>query len=141
MNVASFGGSQMPIDLKITHAEHRVTVTARGEINAADFDRIFLAQVQEHALSYGKLFDLRGIAVDLSPSDLMAHAGKLAAYATSDEIGALALVVDSLTSVDSSVLAALAAAKRPCRMFQDTSRAVEWLRRVRLNRTVRMAKL
>ena len=129
----------MPIDLRISHAEHRVTVTARDEINAADFDRILLAQVQEHALSYGKVFDLRGIAVDMSPSDLMAHAGKLAGYATSDDIGALALVVDPLTNVDGSVLAALAAAKRPCRIFQDTTKAVEWLRRV--DRVVRMAKL
>jgi UDP:flavonoid glycosyltransferase YjiC (YdhE family) len=62
----------------------------------------------------------------------MQHAGKLAAYASQGDVGPLALVVDATTRIDASVLASLAAADRPCRIFEDTIEAVDWLRTCRM---------
>lgn len=118
----------MPIDLRILRRERLVNVSVRGTFDDADLDRFLRDLVQGHVLAFGKMVDLRGAAIGLSSSALMQHAGKLAAYASQGDVGALALVVDATTKIDASVLASLAAAERPCSIFEDAIEAVDWLR-------------
>lgn len=122
----------MPIDLKILRRERLVNVSVRDTFDHADLDQLFRELVQAHALAFGKMVDLRGAAIGLSSSSLMQHAGRLAAYASQGDVGPLALVVDGTTRVDASVLASLAAAERPCRIFEDTVEASGWLRTCRM---------
>lgn len=105
----------MPLDLRIARAERLVIATAKATIRAADIDHVLRRQIAEQALSYGKLVDIRGATVELSASDLMMHAGKLKAYGSTDDIGAVAVLVDETTKVNPSVLASLAAAQRRLR--------------------------
>lgn len=119
----------MPFDLRISHAQRLATISVHDTFNEADLDRIVVRLVQEKALPYGKLVDLRGVLIDLSASSLHVHAGRLSAYALDIELGRLALVVDSETRVDPSTLVALAAAaRRPYRIFSEPATAVKWLR-------------
>lgn len=118
----------MPIDVKILRRERLVTVSVRGTFDHVDLDQSLQKLVQEYALAFGKMVDLRGTAIGLSSSALMEHAGRLAAYASQGDIGPLALVVDATTRIDASVLASLAAAERPCRIFEDAIEAADWLR-------------
>jgi UDP:flavonoid glycosyltransferase YjiC (YdhE family) len=122
----------MPADLKILRRERLVNISVRGTFNDADLDQFLRELVQGHALAFGKIVDLRGAAIGLSASALIQHAGKLAAYASQGDVGPLALVVDATTRIDASVLASLAAAERPCRIFEDTIEAVDWLRTCRM---------
>lgn len=122
----------MPADLKILRRERLVNISVRGTFNDADLDQLLRELVQGHALAFGKIVDLRGAAIGLSASALIQHAGKLAAYASQGDVGPLALVVDATTRIDASVLASLAAADRPCRIFEDTIEAVDWLRTCRM---------
>ena len=122
----------MPADLKILRRERLVNISVRGTFNDADLDQFLRELVQGHALAFGKIVDLRGAAIGLSASALIQHAGKLAAYASQGDVGPLALIVDATTRIDASVLASLAAADRPCRIFEDTIEAVDWLRTCRM---------
>jgi hypothetical protein len=122
----------MPVDLRILRHERLVDASVRDTFDHADLDQFLRELVQAHALAFGKMVDLRGATIGLSSSALMQHAGKLAAYASQGEVGPLALVVDATTKIGASVLASLAAAERPCRIFEDTVEASGWLRACRM---------
>lgn len=117
-----------------------MTVTAQGVATAADVDDIQARIVQAQAMPYGKLYDLRGVTVDLSASDLAAHAGKLAAYRSTGGVGPLALLVDLTTTIDPSVVAAIAAVPRPCRLFEEPAKALGWLRSLQPEPAAQAAK-
>ena len=122
----------VPFDLQISHTRGLVEIAVSGTWNDADLDEAGAKVVQENALSYGKLIDIRGVTVELSDASLRAHAGKFSVYASRSGTGALALVADQTTKVDPTTLVALAAAiSRPYRIFTRPPRAVEWLRRRR----------
>jgi hypothetical protein len=116
------------IDLEISHCERVVIVTAKGTLNAADFDLAVSKKLEGHAISYGQLFDVRGARVELSASDLMMNAGRVAAYGQEEVVGAVAFLVDQATDADARVIASLAAAPRPFRIFRDQRKALAWLR-------------
>jgi hypothetical protein len=119
----------MPVRLHISHGDRLATMVAEGKVEAADLGALVARLAQEGAMSYGKLFDIRGVPVDLVDSGLQMHAGRLAAHGQESEIGPLALVVDEATSIDPAALAALAAAsRRPCRTFDGIAAARAWLR-------------
>lgn len=119
----------VPFDLHISHTHCLVEIGVHGTWSDVDLDEAGARVIQEEALSYGKLIDVRGVAVELSDASLRAHAGRFSVYSPRSAIGALALVVDQTTKVDPSTLVALAAAiNRDYRIFTKPTKAAEWLR-------------
>jgi hypothetical protein len=124
----------VPVELRILRAQRLVTVTAQDRLVAADVERIFRQLVAKHVMAYGKLFDLRSTTVELSSANLLRHAGMLSVHTSRHQVGALALVVNETTRIEASVLASLAVADRPLRLFQDVVEAADWLRKYDLGR-------
>lgn len=117
----------MPIHWTIDHDRKRILAIAQGDVTRAQFEAYLDAMAAEKALSYPKLFD--GLAGDTSmgASELLAVAARIRSY-HSEPVGPVALVLpEDKTHLLLRVLGALAAAKRPLRIFRSRKSAHRWL--------------
>lgn len=117
----------MSLRWTIDHDRKRILAIAEGDVTHAQFDAYLDAMAGEGALAYPKLFD--GLAGDtsMSPYELLAVAARIRSY-HSQPVGPVALVLPQDKShLLLRVLGALAAAKRPMRIFRSRKPAEQWL--------------
>jgi len=117
----------MPLDWTIDHDRKRILAIAEGDVTRAQFEAYLDAMASERALAYPKLFD--GLAGDTSmgPYELLAVAARIRSY-HGEPVGPVALVLpEDKTHLVLRVLGALAAAKRPLRIFRSRKSAQRWL--------------
>jgi len=117
----------VPIHWTIDHDRKRILAIAQGDVTRTQFEAYLDAMAAEEALSYPKLFD--GLAGDTSmgASELLAVAARIRSF-HSEPVGPVALVLpEDKTHLLLRVLGALAAAKRPLRIFRSRKSAHRWL--------------
>jgi hypothetical protein len=118
----------MPIHFTIDHKARHVEAKFDGHLVLKDVEDFCDAVVGADALPYRKLIDGRTATGTYTDADVMALGARLAAYATLDKRGALALVPAPDTSLElSDRLLNLGKDGRPAKAFQSIDDARKWL--------------
>jgi len=118
----------MPIQWTISNPAKLVIAVCKGALTRRDIELYLDGVVVADALAYRKIFDTTGATTDLPDDDLMALGARIRAYATTGEIGPLAIVATTPESYERARLfAVLAEAKRPLRIFRELHLARKWL--------------
>ncbi len=117
----------MALTWKIAHPEHLVLATVEGNVKYGEVEAFVAALSAAGAIPYGKLFDVRRGAAELSEGDLMSYADMAAGYESTAPLGPLALVIDAQAAPADVVLRRLAVIPRPFRIFYDPDEARRWL--------------
>src|SRR4051812_35947771 len=106
----------MPIQWTISHPTKLIIAVCKGELTRRDVEGYLDAVMIADALAYRKIFDATQATANLPDDDMMALGARIRAYATTGEMGPLAIVASSPESYERAHLfAALADAERPLR--------------------------
>lgn len=117
----------MPVRWTIDHARKRVIAVAEGDVTRAEFEEYLEAMDREQAMNYRKLFDGTDGAPSMDTYDLLAICVRVRSYHR-NPVGPLAIVLTGEHShLVLRVLGALAAAKRPMRIFHSLKPAQRWI--------------
>ena len=118
----------MPIQWTISKPAKLVVAVCRGTVTRTDIEGYLDAIVVADALSYRKIFDGTHGTPSLSDPDMMELGARIRAYATTGEMGPLAIVASSDESFERAHLyAALSSARRPVKIFRELHDARQWL--------------
>lgn len=118
----------MPIEWTISHPERLVTIRAEGLVTRRDVEAYLDGIVVAGGMTYGKLFDARGIDPQASDEDVMLLAARIKAYGQMMEGGALAFVTTSSRARGFvHRYLNLSDADRPSRSFRTPEAALAWL--------------
>ena len=121
----------MPIHWTISKPTKLVVAVCKGAVTRTDIEGYLDAVVVADAMSYRKIFDATKAEVapsGLSDDDMMALGARIRAYATTGEMGPLAIVASTPESYERAHLfAALSEARRPIKIFQELHDARQWL--------------
>jgi hypothetical protein len=118
----------MPIQWTISKPAKLVVAVCKEVLTRKDIEGYLDAIVVADALSYRKIFDTTQAVADLSDADMMALGARIRAYATTGDMGPLAIVASTPDSFERAHLfAALAEARRPIKIFQELHEARQWL--------------
>lgn len=118
----------MPLRWTFDDSRRLVTCIADGDVTRVEFEHFLAEMVAADALGWRKLFDGTDGETRMGADDLLAIAVAIRSHHTKP-VGPLAVVVspDKIPPI-ARVLGALAAAKRPMRVFHEVAPAREWLR-------------
>lgn len=114
----------------ISHDERLVTATADGPVTLRDVEAYFDAVVVADAQPYAKLFDGRGMVVQLSDDDVMAIGARMSAYVRDQGQpgGPAAFVVTTSTARDFiERYLNLMPSSRRAKIFETADEARRWL--------------
>src|SRR4051794_32498675 len=121
----------MPIHWTISKPTKLVVAVCKGPLTRKDIEVYLDGVVVADALSYRKIFDTTQAEMapgSLSDDDMMALGARIRAYATTGDMGPLAIVATTPQSFERAHLfAALADARRPIKIFQELHEARQWL--------------
>jgi hypothetical protein len=121
----------MPIHWTISKPTKLVVAVCKGPLTRKDIEGYLDAVVVADAMSYRKIFDAtRAEAAPgaLSDDDMMALGARIRAYATTGEMGPLAIVASTPEGFERAHLyAALSEARRPIKIFRELHEARPWL--------------
>ncbi len=117
----------MPIDWKISHDDQTVEVVASGPVGLPDIERYFDAVTVAGAWSYRKLFDAVHATPAFGEDDMMMLGARISAYVSQGPVGPLAIAASADMRYSARLFAALAAAKRPLKIFKSVHAARKWL--------------
>jgi len=118
----------MPIQWTISKPTRLVVAVAKGALTRRDIEDYLDGVVVADALSYRKIFDTTHAEAGLSDDDMMALGARIRAYATTGEMGPLAIVATTPAGFERAHLfAALADARRPIKIFRELHEARQWL--------------
>ena len=118
----------MPINFTIDHKARHVEATFDGNLVLKDVEDFCDAVVGVGALPYRKLIDGRTARGTYTDADVMALGARMAAYATTGQRGALALVPAPDTSLElADRLLNLGKDGRPAKAFLSIDDARAWL--------------
>jgi hypothetical protein len=121
----------MPIHWTISKPTRLVVAVCKGTVTRKDIEDYLDGVVVADALAYRKVFD--ATQAELAPSglpddDIMALGARIRAYATTGDMGPLAIVASTPDSYERAHLyAALAEARRPVKIFRELHEARQWL--------------
>ncbi|HYD08441.1 MAG TPA: hypothetical protein VEC60_22105 [Reyranella sp.] len=118
----------MPIQWTISKPARLVVAVCKGVVTRKDIEGYLDALVVADVLPYRKIFDTTQAEPSLSDADMMELGARIRAYATTDQMGPLAIVASSSEALERAQLfAALAEARRPVRIFRELHEARQWL--------------
>jgi len=118
----------MPIQWTISKPAKLVIAVCKGTVTRKDIEGYLDAVVLADVMSYRKIFDGTHGEPALSDADMMELGARIRAYATTGEMGPLAIVASSPESFERAHLfAALSEARRPIKIFQELHEARQWL--------------
>jgi hypothetical protein len=118
----------MPIHWTISKPTQLVVAVCKGTVTRRDIEGYLDAVVVADSLPHRKIFDMTHAEVDLSNEDMMALGARIRAYATTGDMGPLAIVASTPQSHERAHLfATLADAERPLRIFKELHAARQWL--------------
>ncbi|CAN5574746.1 hypothetical protein BH10PSE6_BH10PSE6_15950 [soil metagenome] len=118
----------MPIQWTISHPANLVIAVCKGALTRRDIEGYLDAVVVADTLAYRKIFDMTGATAELPDDDMMALGARIRAYATTGNLGPLAIVATTPESYERAYLfAVLADAKRPLKIFRELHLARKWL--------------
>ena len=119
----------MPIHWTLSKPTKLVVAVCKGPLTREDIQGYLDGVVVADALPYRKIFDAtQAEAGILSDDDMMALGARIRAYATTGDIGPLAIVASTPESYERAQLfAALSEARRPIRIFGELHEARRWL--------------
>src|SRR5262249_26815665 len=113
----------MPIHWTISKPTRLVVAVCKGPLTRKDIEAYLDAVVVADALAYRKIFDAtlaEALPGGLPDDDVMALGARIRAYATTGDMGPLAIVASTPESYERAHLyAALSDARRPIRIFQE----------------------
>ena len=119
---------QMPIHWTISKPAKLVIAVCKGAVTRKDIEDYLDGVVLADGLPHCKIFDLTQAEVELSNDDMMALGARIRAYATTADMGPLAIVASTPESHERAhFFATLADAKRPIRIFLELHAARQWL--------------
>ncbi|MBN9088241.1 MAG: hypothetical protein J0J01_15130 [Reyranella sp.] len=105
-----------------------MVAVCKGTLTRKDIEGYLDAVVVADVMSYRKIFDTTHAEGDLSDDDMMALGARIRAYATTGEMGPLAIVASTPQNFERAHLfSALAEARRPIKIFQELHEARQWL--------------
>ena len=117
----------MPVRWTIDHARKRVVAAAEGDVTRSEFEEFLEAMDRENAMAYCKLFNGTDGDTSMDVYDLLAICVRIRSY-HQNPVGPLAIVMTGEKShLILRVLGALAAAKRPMRIFYSLKPAQRWI--------------
>jgi hypothetical protein len=118
----------MPIHWTISKPTRLVVAVCKGPLTRKDIEGYLDAVVVADVMAYRKLFDMTQAEPALSDADMMELGARIRAYATTGQLGPLAIVARTPDSFERAHLfAALAEARRPIKIFQELHQARQWL--------------
>jgi hypothetical protein len=121
----------MPIHWTISKPTKLVVAVCKGPLTRKDIEGYLDGVVVADALSYRKIFDTtqaEATPAGLSDDDMMALGARIRAYATTGDMGPLAIVASTPESYERAHLyAALSEARRPVKIFRELHEARQWL--------------
>ena len=104
----------MPVQWTISKPTRLVVAVAKGALTRGDIEGYLDAVVVADVMLYRKIFDLTEAEPSLSDDDMMALGARIRAYATSGDMGPLAIVAATPPAVERAQLfTALSEARRP----------------------------
>ncbi|WP_395707844.1 hypothetical protein [Reyranella sp.] len=117
----------MTLRWTIDHDKKRVLAIAEGDVTRAQLEAYLDAMASERALAYPKLFDGLGGDTSMDTYELLGIAARIRSF-HKEPVGPVALVLpEDKVHLVLRVLGALAAAKRPLRIFRTRTSAQRWL--------------
>lgn len=118
----------MPLYWIIDSRTELISAVAEGDVSLADA-MIFLRTLSgAKVIGYRKLFDGRTGTSSMSEQELLMICAEIRSHHGLGKVGALAVVANpDQTEPFARVLGALALADRPMRMFDNLTRARNWL--------------
>ncbi len=118
----------MPIHWTISKPVRLVVAVCKGPLTRQDIEGYLDAVVVADALPYRKIFDMTQVEPELSDADVMALGARIRAYATTSEIGPLAIIAATPQGFERAHLfATLAEARRTIKIFRELHEARQWL--------------
>lgn len=118
----------MPIQWTISKPTKLVVAMAKGALSRKDIEGYLDGVVVADVLPYRKIFDATQAELSLSDADMMELGARIRAYATTGDMGPLAIVASTPESFERAHLyAALSEARRPVKIFQELHEARQWL--------------
>ncbi|MFO1163276.1 MAG: hypothetical protein U1E60_30885 [Reyranellaceae bacterium] len=130
LDVTELGGfdhGAMTVHWTIDHDSRRLDVATAGDVTRAECDAFLDTMVEENVMPYRKLFDATAGETSMGLYDLLAVCARIRKY-HGRPTGPLAIVMPGHRSYPFlRVLGALAAAKRPMRIFRDLRSAQRWI--------------
>ncbi|MGD9882876.1 MAG: hypothetical protein AB7F22_15380 [Reyranella sp.] len=117
----------MTLRWRINHDRQRVLVIAEGDVTRADIDAYLDAVASEGALAYPKVFDGSAGDTSMDAHELLGIAVRIRSY-HDRPVGPLAIVLrEDKSHLVLRVLGALAAARRPLKIFSSLKPAERWI--------------
>jgi hypothetical protein len=118
----------MPIQWTISKPTRLVVAVCKDTLTRKDIEGYLDAIVLADVMAYRKIFDMTRATPSLSDADMMELGARIRAYATTGEMGPLAIVAATPESFDRAHLfAALSEARRPIKIFAELHDARQWL--------------
>jgi hypothetical protein len=118
----------MPIQWTISKPAKLVVAVCKEALTRKDIEGYLDAVAVADVLSYRKIFDMTQAVPSLSDADMMALGARIRAYATTSDMGPLAIVASTPESFERAHLfATLAEARRPIKIFHELHEARQWL--------------
>jgi hypothetical protein len=120
----------MTLHWKINHLECLVTLSTADALRFDEIEAYHRDLIDEHALSYRKLFDARAGSTALREEEIESYVSTVSRYSWRQELGPLAVVVgpDEGRAHDVMLSRLLLNRHRPIRMFFDLAEAHDWLK-------------
>src|SRR4051812_37536726 len=118
----------MPIHWTISKPTKLIVAVCKGTLSRQDIEGYLDAVVLADGLPHRKIFDMTHAEVELSNDDMMALGARIRAYATTGQMGPLAIVASTPQSHERAHLfTTLADAERPVRIFRELHAARQGL--------------
>ena len=118
----------MPIQWTISKPTRLIVAVCKGPVTRKDIEGYLDAVVVADVMPYRKIFDATQAEGGLSDDDMMALGARIRAYATTGEMGPLAIVASTPESFERAHLyTALSGARRPIKIFRELHEARQWL--------------
>ena len=118
----------MPIHWIIDSRAEFVSAAAEGDVTLDDVLAFLRTLSGAKVTSYRKLFDGRAGTSSMNPQEVLQICAEIRAHHGLGKVGALAVVANpDQTEPFARVLGALALADRPMRLFDNPTRARNWL--------------
>ena len=118
----------MPLYWIIDSRAELVSAVAEGDVSLADSLAFLHALSGAKVTGYRKLFDGRAGISSMSAQELLVICAEIRSHHSLGKVGALAIVSNpDQTEPFARVLGALALADRPMRLFDNPTRARNWL--------------
>ena len=118
----------MPVHWTISHSNRLVIAVAKETVRLKDIEEYLDGVIVNDAIGYRKIFDATNAESGLSDDDMMQLGARIRAYASTAQMGPLAIVAASPESYERArMFAALADANRPVQIFAELHAARKWL--------------